>query len=83
MKMGILWLLVLIVAIAGYFKSLWFLIGSFFEWSQNRYFLTRWLFRVTMLIEDQLIIRITVFFCSIFVLYIMATLSTVGGKGIN
>lgn len=78
--MGILLLLILIIAIAGYFKTLWFLMGSYFEWTQHRFFLTRWLFWVSMLIEDQLIVRISVSFCSIFLLYIMATLSTVGGQ---
>lgn len=81
--MGSLLLLISIITIAGYFKTLWLLMSNYFAWSQHRFILTRWLFWVSMLIEEQLIVRISVSFFSIFLLYIMATLCTVSLQGIN
>lgn len=78
--MGILLLLIMMIAIGGYFKTFWWMVMSHCELAQQRFFLTQGLFQISLLMEEQLIVRIFVSFCSIFFIYIMATLGTVGIK---
>lgn len=79
-KMGILLLLIMLIAIAGFFKTFWWMVMRHCDLAQRRFFLIQGLFRISLLMEEQLIVRIFASFCSIFFIYIMATLGTVGIK---
>lgn len=80
LKMGILLLMIMMIAIAGLFKTFWSMVTNRFHLAQRKCFFIQGLFRISLLMEEQLIVRIFAAFCSIFFIYIMGTLGTVGIK---
>ncbi|KAH8418220.1 hypothetical protein KR222_001472, partial [Zaprionus bogoriensis] len=70
---GCLLILILIIAFIGFYKIIWLQ----FPTPKPSFFLSRWLIWLSLSFENNLLVRIFVFFCCIFVNYIMASLNTV------
>ncbi|KAM8710537.1 hypothetical protein ACLKA7_017196 [Drosophila subpalustris] len=77
LNMGILLLLIFIICLGSFYKTIWVHVSIKWKWTKPRFFLSRWLFRLSEYCEEQLVVRLFISFSSIFLVYIMATIRTV------
>ncbi|ALC43909.1 CG32301, partial [Drosophila busckii] len=66
-----------VITLVSFYKKIWYNRTNVKTWARPTFILSRWLFRAAELIEEQLIVRCFVAFFSIFIVYIMATFTTV------
>ncbi|KAH8418219.1 hypothetical protein KR222_001473, partial [Zaprionus bogoriensis] len=69
--------LIIIITLIGFYQIFWTHFGDSFSTTNLRFFLSGWLLWLSSSFENNLLVRIFVFFCCIFVNYIMASLNTV------